>query len=121
MTVAIVLRPDFAATFNFGLLRVVGTVLGLLLTTGLLHVIPDEPWAHLALMGALCMAFRYLATAHYGIAVAALTGTVVVLLSFEGVDPGVAVTDREKNTAQARGMAKLAYEKWPNGEHGRAY
>jgi hypothetical protein len=32
------------------------------------------------------MAFRYLATAHYGIAVAALTGTVVILLSFEGVN-----------------------------------
>ena len=53
MTAAIVLRPDFAATFNFGLLRVVGTVLGLLLTTGLLYVTPNEPWAHLALMAVL--------------------------------------------------------------------
>jgi uncharacterized membrane protein YccC len=120
MTVAIVLRPDFAATFNFGLLRVVGTVLGLVLTTALLHVIPDEPWAHLALMGGLCMAFRYLATAHYGIAVAALTGTVVVLLSFEGVDPGVAVFDRVLNTALGSGLALLAYVLWPTWERGRA-
>jgi len=120
MTVAIVLRPDFAATFNFGLLRVVGTVLGLLLTTALLHVIPDQPWAHLVLMGVLCMAFRYLATAHYGIAVAALTGTVVVLLSFEGVDPGVAVMDRVVNTALGSGMALLAYVVWPTWERARA-
>jgi uncharacterized membrane protein YccC len=120
MTVAIVLRPDFAATFNFGLLRVVGTVLGLVLTTALLHVIPDQPWAHLALMGVLCMAFRYMATAHYGIAVAALTGTVVVLLSFEGVDPGVAVMDRVVNTALGSGMALLAYVLWPTWERGRA-
>jgi uncharacterized membrane protein YccC len=120
MTVAIVLRPDFAATFNFGLLRVVGTVLGLVLTTALLHLIPDEPWAHLALMGALCMAFRYLATAHYGIAVAALTGTVVVLLSFEGVDPSVAVFDRVLNTALGSGLALLAYVLWPTWERGRA-
>ncbi|SEI41247.1 FUSC family protein [Frateuria terrea] len=120
MTVAIVLRPDFAATFNFGLLRVVGTVLGLVLTTALLHVIPDQPWAHLALMGVLCMAFRYLATAHYGIAVAALTGTVVVLLSFEGVDPGVAVMDRVVNTALGSGLALLAYVLWPTWERGRA-
>lgn len=120
MTVAIVLRPDFAATFNFGLLRVVGTVLGLLLTTALLRVIPDQPWAHLALMGGLCMAFRYLATAHYGIAVAALTGTVVVLLSFEGVDPGVAVLDRVINTALGSGLALLAYVLWPTWERGRA-
>ncbi|HXS03412.1 MAG TPA: FUSC family protein, partial [Rhodanobacter sp.] len=78
MTAAILLRPDFAATFNFGLLRVLGTVLGLVLTTVLLHITPNEPWAHLALMALLCMAFRYLATAHYGFAVAALTGTVVI-------------------------------------------
>src|SRR6185312_13305485 len=94
MTAAIVLRADFAATFNFGLLRVLGTVLGLVLTTLLLYVTPDQPWAHLALMTVLCMAFRYLAGAHYGIAVAALTGTVVILLSFEGVAPDAAVLDR---------------------------
>jgi uncharacterized membrane protein YccC len=120
MTAAIVLRPDFAATFNFGLLRVLGTVLGLVLTTVLLHVTPDEPWAHLALMAVLCMAFRYLAGAHYGIAVAALTGTVVILLSFDGVNPGLAVSDRVLNTALGCGMALLAYVVWPTWERGRA-
>lgn len=120
MTAAIVLRPDFAATFNFGLLRVLGTVLGLVLTTVLLHVTPDEPWAHLALMAVLCMAFRYLAGAHYGMAVAALTGTVVILLSFEGVNPGLAVSDRVLNTALGCGMALLAYVAWPTWERGRA-
>lgn len=120
MTAAIVLRPDFAATFNFGLLRVFGTVLGLVLTTVLLHVTPDEPWAHLALMAVLCMAFRYLAGAHYGIAVAALTGTVVILLSFEGVNSGAAVSDRVINTALGCGMALLAYVAWPTWERGRA-
>ena len=119
MTAAIVLRPDFAATFNFGLLRVVGTVLGLLLTTALLHITPHEPWPHLILMAALCMAFRYLATAHYGIAVAALTGTVVILLSFEGVNSGAAVTDRVINTVLGSGMALLAYVLWPTWEKGR--
>jgi len=120
MTAAIVLRPDFAATFNFGLLRVLGTVLGLVLTTVLLHITPDEPWAHLALMAVLCMAFRYLAGAHYGIAVATLTGTVVILLSFEGVNPGLAVSDRVINTALGCGMALLAYVAWPTWERGRA-
>jgi uncharacterized membrane protein YccC len=120
MTAAIVLRPDFAATFNFGLLRVLGTVLGLVLTTVLLHVTPDEPWAHLALMAVLCMAFRYLAGAHYGIAVATLTGAVVILLSFDGVSPGLAVSDRVLNTALGCGMALLAYVAWPTWERGRA-
>jgi uncharacterized membrane protein YccC len=120
MTAAIVLRPDFAATFNFGLLRVVGTILGLVLTTALLHITPHDPWAHLALMAVLCMVFRYLATAHYGIAVAALTGTVVILLSFEGVNSGTAVMDRVLNTALGSGMALLAYVAWPTWERGRA-
>jgi uncharacterized membrane protein YccC len=120
MTAAIVLRPDFAATFNFGLLRVLGTVLGLVLTTVLLHITPNEPWAHLALMALLCMAFRYLASAHYGIAVATLTGTVVILLSFEGVNPGLAVSDRVINTALGCGMALFAYVAWPTWERGRA-
>ncbi|MEW5834231.1 MAG: FUSC family protein [Pseudomonadota bacterium] len=120
MTAAIVLRPDFAATFNFGLLRVVGTVLGLLLTTALLWLAPDEPWAHLVLMAVLCMGFRYLATAHYGAAVAALTGTVVILLSFEGVSPADAVIDRVINTALGSAMALLAYVLWPTWERSRA-
>ena len=120
MTAAIVLRPDFAATFTFGLLRVVGTVLGLILTTALLYITPEQPWAHLALMAVLCMAFRYLATAHYGIAVAALTGAVVILLSFEGVNSGAAVMDRVINTALGCGMALLAYVAWPTWERGRA-
>lgn len=120
MTAAIVLRPDFAATFNFGLLRVVGTVLGLVLTTLLLHITPHDAWAHLALMAVLCMAFRYLATAHYGVAVAALTGTVVILLSFEGVNSSDAVMDRVINTALGSGMALLAYVLWPTWERGRA-
>lgn len=120
MTAAIVLRPDFAATFNFGLLRVVGTVLGLLLTTALLYVTPNQPWAHLALMAVLCMGFRYLATAHYGLAVSALTGTVVILLSFEGVNPGTAVVDRVVNTVFGCGIALLAYVAWPTWERARA-
>jgi len=120
MTAAIVLRPDFAATFNFGLLRVVGTILGLVLTTALLHFTPHDAWTHLALMAVLCMGFRYLATAHYGIAVAALTGTVVILLSFEGVNSSDAVLDRVINTALGSGMALIAYVLWPSWERARA-
>jgi uncharacterized membrane protein YccC len=116
MTAAIVLRADFAATFNIGLLRVLGTVLGLLITTALLFITPAQPWAHLALMALLCMAFRYLASAHYGIAVAALTGTVVILLSFEGVNSGAAVMDRVLNTTMGCGVALLAYVAWPTWE-----
>lgn len=120
MTAAIVLRPDFGATLNFGLLRVVGTVLGLVLTTLVLRFTPDAPWAHIAVLAILCVGFRYLATAHYGIAVAALTGTVVILLSFEGVESAAAMTDRVLNTVLGSGMALVAYVLWPSWERTRA-
>ncbi|KAG9604010.1 hypothetical protein KCV01_g6631, partial [Aureobasidium melanogenum] len=120
MTAAIVLRPDFAATFNFGLLRVVGTILGLVLTSLLLRFTPDATWAHILVLGVLCVIFRYLAGAHYGIAVAALTGTVVVLLAFEGVETNTAMHDRVLNTALGSGLALLAYVLWPSWERHRA-
>lgn len=120
MTAAIVLRPDFGATLNFGLLRVVGTVLGLVLTTLVLRFTPDAPWAHIAVLAILCVGFRYLATAHYGIAVAALTGTVVILLSFEGVESAAAMTDRVLNTVLGSAMALVAYMLWPSWERTRA-
>ena len=120
MTAAIVLRPDFGATLNFGLLRVVGTVLGLVLTTLVLRFTPDAPWAHIVVLAILCVAFRYLATAHYGIAVAALTGTVVILLSFDGVESAAAMTDRVLNTVLGSAMALVAYVLWPSWERTRA-
>ncbi|HEX7339268.1 MAG TPA: FUSC family protein [Rhodanobacteraceae bacterium] len=120
MTAAIVLRPDFGATVRVGYLRVIGTLLGLGLTTVLLHFTPDSIWAHLAVMTLLCFAFRYLANAHYGVAVVALTGTVVILLAFAGVDAGRSVDERVVNTALGSAMALIAYLVWPTWEGDRA-
>lgn len=119
MTAAIVLRPDFGATISFGLLRIAGTVLGLVLTSLLLVLAPHAVWAHIVLLGALVFAFRYLATAHYGLAVAALTGAVVILLSFEGGSPDAALLDRLLNTCLGSVLALLAYLAWPTWERSR--
>ncbi len=54
MTTAIVLKPDFAGTFSFALLRVLGTMLGLVLTTALVHYAFGGPWERLALLAVLC-------------------------------------------------------------------
>ncbi|MHC1480585.1 FUSC family protein [Frateuria aurantia] len=116
MTVAIVLRSDFAATVRFGLLRVAGTLLGLVLTTVLLHASPHNNAAHIALAIGLCMAFRYLATVHYGVAVATLTGVVVILLDMAGIAPTAAIADRVNNTLLGSGMALLGYMLWPTWE-----
>ncbi|EQD28382.1 membrane protein containing DUF893, YccS/YhfK, partial [mine drainage metagenome] len=87
MTVAIVLRADYAGTLSYGLLRMAGTVLGLVLTTALVLVLPANAWIHLAVLAALCAGYRYLGNVHYAAAVACLTGLVVLLLAFVGERP----------------------------------
>lgn len=116
MTVAIVLRADYGATFSFGLLRVAGTVAGLLLTTALLHFLPPDAWAELAVMAALCAAFRYFGTVHYGIAVTALTGMVVLLLALAGEPPEPTMVARLIATIAGSVMALTAYGLWPTRE-----
>jgi uncharacterized membrane protein YccC len=120
MTVAIVLKPDFGATWRYGLLRVAGTLGGLLLTTALLHVGGvGNFWIALALMAVLCFGFRELATVHYGIAVVCLTGTVVILLSFYGIPAAASVQARAVDTMLGSALALLAYFAWPTWERGR--
>ncbi|MGH8116401.1 MAG: FUSC family protein [Rhodanobacteraceae bacterium] len=120
MTVAIVLRADFGATWRVGLLRVTGTLVGLVLATAVLHVGGvDSFWAALALMAVLCFAFRELATVHYGLAVVCLTGLVVILLSFYGIPPESAVEARAIDTVIGSALALAAYFAWPTWERGR--
>lgn len=121
MTVAIVLRADFAGTFSYGVLRVVGTVLGLLLTTALVHVLPVNAWVHLAVLAVLCAGFRYFGTVHYGVAVASLTGMVVLLLAFVGEPPEPTVLARLIDTLIGSAVALAAYGLWPTWEKGRAH
>ncbi|WHZ18499.1 MAG: putative membrane protein [Rhodanobacteraceae bacterium] len=120
MTVAIVLRADFGATWRIGLLRVLGTLGGLFLTTAVLHFGGvGNFWIALALMAVLCFAFRELASVHYGIAVVCLTGLVVILLSFYGIPAEASVQARAIDTALGSALALLAYLVWPTWERGR--
>jgi uncharacterized membrane protein YccC len=116
MTVAIVLRADYGATFSYGLLRVAGTVTGLLLTTALLHFLPADPWVRLAVMAVLCAGFRYFGTVHYGAAVTALTGMVVLLLALAGEPAAPTMVSRLIATVVGSAMALAAYGLWPTRE-----
>jgi uncharacterized membrane protein YccC len=119
MTTAIVLKPDFAGTFSFGLLRVVGTMLGLVLTTALVHYAFGSEWERLALLAALCVGFRLLTTMHYGIGVMLLTGLVVILLSFYGIAPGDTMLARGVATGIGSVLALVGYLAWPTWESQR--
>jgi len=119
MTTAIVLKPDFAGTFSFGLLRVIGTLLGLVLTTGLVHYAFGSEWERVALLAALCIGFRLLTTVHYGIGVMLLTGLVVILLSFDGIAPGGTMIARGIATSIGSALALTGYLVWPSWESQR--
>jgi len=119
MTTAIVLKPDFAGTFSFGLLRVIGTLLGLVLTTALVHYAFGSDWERLALLAVLCVGFRLLTTVHYGIGVMMLTGLVVILLSFDGIAPGGTMVARGIATAIGSALALTGYVLWPSWESPR--
>jgi uncharacterized membrane protein YccC len=116
MTTAIVLKPDFAGTFSFGLLRVAGTLAGLILTTAIVHYAFGNVWAQLALLMILCVGFRLFTTMNYGLGVMMLTGVIVILLSFYGVAPGEAMLVRGVATSLGSALALLAYAIWPTWE-----
>lgn len=119
MTTAIVLKPDFAGTFSFGLLRVVGTLLGLVLTTALVHYAFGGDWERLVLLALLSIGFRMLVTVHYALGVMMLTGLVVILLSFDGIAPGATMYARGIATVVGSALALLAYALWPTWERQR--
>jgi uncharacterized membrane protein YccC len=116
MTVAIVLKPDFGGTFNFGLLRVAGTLAGLFLASGLSHAPFDGVWERIALLAVLGYGFRVLVPVHYGIAVTMLTSIVVIQLSFVGEPPGSAFLARGVNTSIGSALALFAQFIWPTWE-----
>jgi uncharacterized membrane protein YccC len=116
MTVAIVLKPDFTGTFRFGLLRVIGTLLGLVLTTALVHFAFGGDWERLALLALLSIGFRMLVTVHYGLGVMLLTGLVVILLAFDGIAPGDTMLARGIATVLGSAFALTAYALWPTWE-----
>ena len=119
MTAAIVLKPDFGGTLRFGVLRTLGTFAGLLVASVLIHYGMDSAPAKLALMALLCIGFRLYAQANYALAVALLTGLLVLLFSFEGVAPAEALEMRIIATVLAAVLALGAYLLWPTWETDR--
>ncbi|MGN6605525.1 MAG: FUSC family protein, partial [Jatrophihabitans sp.] len=85
LTVLVVLRPDFGTTFQRSVLRVGGTILGLLLATALVQVVPHTDWDEIVLIAVFCFGLRYAGAVNIGYVAVALSGLVVVLLEVEGI------------------------------------
>jgi len=119
MTISIVLKPDFTATFSRGVLRLIGTFAGLVFATGLFHVLPAGLHAEVALIIVLMFVLRWVGSANYGIFVTTVTALVVLLIAMTGVSPKDVMAARALNTVAGGAVALLAYWLWPTWERTR--
>jgi uncharacterized membrane protein YccC len=78
MTTVLVLKPEFTVTFTRGLLRVAGTIAGLLLATAMFHFLPPGVGLEVVLIGAFVFLLRWAGPANYGIFGVAVSALVVL-------------------------------------------
>ncbi|HEU5023055.1 MAG TPA: FUSC family protein [Bryobacteraceae bacterium] len=116
MTIAIVLKPDFTSTFARGVLRIGGTIVGLVFATLLFHVIHTGVWTDIALMAVFTLLLRWAGPANYGVFVFAVSGLVVLLIAVTGVAPADVIAARATNTMLGGMLALAAYAVWPTWE-----
>ncbi len=116
MTIAIILKPDFTSTFSRGLLRLGGTLIGLVAATAVFHFLhPSLAW-EVAWIGASALALRWLGPANYGALVTALTGLVVLMFGVAGIAPASVIAARGVSTLLGGTIALIAYTVWPTWE-----
>ena len=105
LTVLVVLRPDFSSTFQRAVLRVIGTVIGLVLATELLQWIPGGNWYRIALIALCYFGVRLAGPGNVGLLTVALSALVVVLLAVDGVAPQETLVDRSIATVIGGALA----------------
>ncbi|MDG0816409.1 FUSC family protein [Bdellovibrio svalbardensis] len=116
MTIAIVLKPDYASTFSRGLLRMAGTLVGLVLATVLFHILPDNPWVSVSLIVFFSFLIRWIGPTNYGIFAMSMAALVVLLIALTGVAPKDVIWARGINTFLGGVIALVVYWLWPTSE-----
>ncbi len=116
MTVAIVLKPDFGATFSRGVLRLLGTFTGLILSTALFHFLPGSAGVQVVMIALIMFGLRSYGPANYGLLVIGITALVVLLFAISGVEPAAVMASRGQNTVAGGLIALVAYWLWPTRE-----
>jgi uncharacterized membrane protein YccC len=116
MTAVIVLKPEFTVTFTRGLLRIVGTIAGLLLATTMFHFLPPGVGFEVLLIAFFVFLLRWVGPANYGIFGVAISALVVLLVTFTGVSPKDVIFARGLNTITGGVLALAIYAVWPSWE-----
>ena len=116
MTIVLVLKPEFTATFSRGLLRIAGTIVGLLLATALFHVFPVSVSIEVLLIFVFVFLLRWVGPANYGIFGILVSALIVLLIAINGVAPKDVIWARGINTVAGGAITLIAYRLWPTWE-----
>lgn len=119
MTIVLVLKPEFAVTLSRGVLRIVGTLLGLSLATALFHFLPTHSAIEIVLIAVFMFLVRWIGPANYGVFGVAISALVVLLIAITGVAPKEVIQARAINTVVGGAFALLTYAAWPSWERNR--
>jgi uncharacterized membrane protein YccC len=114
MTAAIVLRPDFGATFTRGAARLGGTFFGALLAGGIAFAFHPGAVVHLGLVIFFAWFGYTVFAASYAAFSLAITAYVIFLLAYGGLPEHLATVDRLVATAIGGVLAMLAYVIFPS-------
>jgi uncharacterized membrane protein YccC len=116
MTVVLVLKPDFSSTFSRGVLRIVGTLAGLVLATALFQLHPTNEVVLVCLIFILSFVLSWIGPANYGIFTVAISALIVLFFAVNGIAPQDVIRPRMINTIAGGCIALLAYWAWPTRE-----
>jgi uncharacterized membrane protein YccC len=116
LTAAIVLRPDFNTTLTRGLARIAGTVIGIVLSTALVVLLPNTPYVSLALAIFFATIGYAVFQLNYGIYSLTVTAYVVFLLALAGQPEEAAIANRLVATLCGGTLAMVSYLIWPTWE-----
>jgi uncharacterized membrane protein YccC len=120
MTTVLVLKPEFTVTFTRGLLRIAGTIGGLLLATAMFYFLPPGIGLEVVLIAAFVFLLRWIGPANYGIFGVAVSALVVLFIAITGVSPKTVILARGLNTIMGGTLALVAYAVWPTWERTQA-
>jgi uncharacterized membrane protein YccC len=113
LTVMIVLKPDFGATFTRGISRIIGTLVGAGLVTVALAELRPGRFELAVLVLVWCVVANLLLVANYAIYSVCISSLVVTLLAFVGEPELSIAAARTIYTVIGAALALIAYVVWP--------
>jgi uncharacterized membrane protein YccC len=109
MTAAIVMKPDFRQTYERGLARIAGTLVGAVVASLIAAHLRHAPGVYATLITLFAFLFHSIVFANYAVYSVCVTSYVVFLLAFSGLQENIVVEHRVINTLLGGVLAFLAH------------